>query len=523
MSEQDSAPADDLTTLLTEAGPDAYVLAYADTVINPAVWDAPPPVAGYPGAVYSPAGLASIEVQEVCRGQEETLHRWLQLDDGQRQLVIITAGTGVLAEYTPGELAAPLLLAGTASNEAQVIDWLSNWLYRRSAETPHGQELGWVVAAAAWACHMVALSNSPLPQVLSQVVARTGELDKPTRELVVTTGQQLIELLDRMEQRYQPREELVKDWRAVEKLSADMPILKASTDWLLDQIALRDAQAQQLRAVLEPDISDHLRDRLQGGASAGDVPVPALDAQRTAQLMEARKTVRAYTAAAYSGRHQDAQQLLDAFPRPARALDVSAPAHAWRQRSSSAQQAAGILATQHEAAMPLDDSRHLVDPERLHAATVYLGVREAWLGQLHDALGRFAAPLPAPPNLPDGLLKVTSALPQRRLTEAYGSVERAREALDGQIAYLQQQPTPRHRQKETPVELALLQTVRAALDPEPPVAYDEDAIRRRLEEIRPVITAASWRPPTAPDQQHRVHRQQPHALGPDTSTGGLRP
>jgi hypothetical protein len=60
---------------------------------------------------------------------------------------------------------------------------------------------------------------------------------------------------------YRPRAELVDDWHTAENLAADIPALRERADWLLDQIALRDAGAQQLRTVLEPDITDYQRDQ----------------------------------------------------------------------------------------------------------------------------------------------------------------------------------------------------------------------------------------------------------------------
>ncbi|CAL9668122.1 hypothetical protein SUDANB176_07328 [Streptomyces sp. enrichment culture] len=78
-----------------------------------------------------------------------------------------------------------------------------------------------------------------------------------------------------------------------------------------------------------------------------------------------------------------------------------------------------------------------------------------------DALGRLTTPPTAAPGLPEGLREATTGLTLHRLTEAFGSPERAREILDGRIACFQQQPAPAHRAEETPTELALLQTARA--------------------------------------------------------------
>ncbi|MEU0163535.1 hypothetical protein ABZ154_33305 [Streptomyces sp. NPDC006261] len=82
---------------------------------------------------------------------------------------------------------------------------------------------------------------------------------------MVDTGLRIVDLLDRLERPFRPRADLIDMWHAVETLSANVPILTDTADWLLDQISLRDAPAQQLRAVLEPDITDYLRDQRAGG------------------------------------------------------------------------------------------------------------------------------------------------------------------------------------------------------------------------------------------------------------------
>ncbi|MFJ3658394.1 hypothetical protein ACIPPR_34475 [Streptomyces nigra] len=63
---------------------------------------------------------------------------------------------------------------------------------------------------------------------------------------------------------------------------------------------MRDAHTHQLRAVLEPDLTDYARDRRADDALLGTAPV--LDEARAAHLAQAREAVRAYTAAAHSGR-----------------------------------------------------------------------------------------------------------------------------------------------------------------------------------------------------------------------------
>ena len=351
---------------------------------------------------------------------------------------------------------------------------------------------------------MRALASYPPPPVLSSAMASAGERDEATRELVTSTGLKLADLLDRMERPYRPRTELVEDWRTAQSLSADVPALRPSADWLLDQIALRDAQAQQLRAALEPDITDHLRDRKAGYRL--DALAPALDAQRTAHLGQAREVVRNYTAAAYSGREREAQLLLDAFPVPARALDVSGPARAWRLRSATAQDAVDALAARREAAMSEDGTEYFADPERLHAESAYLAAREGQLHLVHDALGRLAHPAALPSDVPEELADVPAGQPQRRLTEAFGTPERALQVLDGQLNYLRQQPVPAHRRSTASAEIDLLAHVRDQLHnlTQPDLDLDADQIRTRLEAAmtRPATAERPARAAAAHDQAH---------------------
>ncbi|MFC9961345.1 hypothetical protein ACFVIB_28800 [Streptomyces nigra] len=100
---------------------------------------------------------------------------------------------------------------------------------------------------------MRALAGCPPPCVLTPSLQRAGELDDPTAGLVVTTALKVVELVDRLGLAYRTRAELFGDWQAVELLAADVPALTTSVPgWLLDRVALRDAHARQLRAVLEP-------------------------------------------------------------------------------------------------------------------------------------------------------------------------------------------------------------------------------------------------------------------------------
>jgi hypothetical protein len=508
MSEQHTPLPDDFRTWLTERGEDAYALAWVAEGSEPTAGiEAEAPRVGETGIARVGADLTRIAVQEVTHGRQETLRRWLQLDDGVRQLAIITADPGGLREHTPGELAAQLM-HDPASDEARLTDLLASWFYRRNAEAPQGLELGWIAAAAAWTCHMRALASYPPPSVLAQSLERVGEQDEATADLVVSTGLRIVDLLDRLERAYRPRTELIEDWRAVESLSADVPALTEMADWLLDQISLRDAPAQQLRAVLEPDITDYLRDRRAGGALLG-VAVPALDAPRAAHLAQAREAVRAYTAAAHAGREQEAQQLQDAFPIPARPLDISGPAAAWRQNSATAQDAVEDLTVQRAATTAEDSTDYFADPELLHAETSYLAAREGQLHLVHDALGRLAFPARAPRDLPEALAPVAAAQTQRRVIEAFGTLERAAQVLDGQIHYQLQQPVPAHRRATTGAESGLLTRTRDALEQTAAagVPLDEEDIRARLQEAMARPAAPAGIDPAARTAHDEAHAQ----------------
>ncbi|MGX1886799.1 hypothetical protein [Streptomyces sp. NPDC055287] len=518
MSEQTTPLHDDLRALLTQARPDTYALAYAQPDTDPFVLgEAQAPVVGETGAARTGPGSPHLVLEELCSGQEETLRRWLQLDDGQRQLAIIGTDLGELREYTPGELTASLMHEGT-SNEAPITDWLSGWLYRRNAEAQQGTELGWIAAAAAWTCHMRAFTPCPPPTVLAQSLTRAGGMDEATEELVTDTGLKTADLLDRLERVYRPRSDLVADWRTVASLSQDVPALKAGADWLLDQIALRDAHAQQLRAVLEPDITDHLNDLRRAGQRGA--PAPTLDAQRTAHLAQARETVRVYTAAAHSGREQDAQHLLDTFPIPARTLHTSGPARTWQHRSATARESAEDLAARRQASVAEDRADYFADPERLHAETSYLAAREGQLHLVHDALGRLAHPTAPPNDLPQALADVAAAQTRRRLIEAFGTPERALQTLDGRISYLQQQPIPAHRRTTAGPEAELLVQVRDQLQDltEPEPQLNADRIRARLEQAMARPTPADPTRPTAAahDLAHA------HGLSASPSAGGVQ-
>lgn len=523
MSQQRTPLSDDFRTWLAERGEDAYALARVDAESVPTGWtETEAPRVGETGIARTGADLTRIAVQEVTRGRMETLRRWLRLDDGTRQLAVITAEPGGLREHTPGELAADLL-HDPASDEARLTDLLADWFYRRNAEATQGGELGWIAAAAAWTCHMRALAGYPPPSVLTRSLERAGEHDKATADLVVDTALQITNLLDRLERAHRPRAELAEDWHAVQALAADVPALTELADWLLDQIALRDAPAQQLRAVLEPDLTDYLHDR---GADNSLSAVPALDAPRAAHLAQAREAVRAYTAAAHSGREQQAQQLLDAFPFPARKLATSGPAATWRRHSVTATDAVEALAAQRAAATAEDGTDYFADPELLHAEAAYLAAREGQLHLMHDALGRLAFPVPALRDLPEELAPVAAGQTQRRVIEAFGTPQRAVEALDGQIHYQLQQPVPAHRRATTGAETDLLTRARSALENTAPsdVAMDGEYIRARVRKAMGHPAASAGAPavtPTAHDEAH-THTQA-LAAGSTTAVVHRRP
>lgn len=245
---------------------------------------------------------------------------------------------------------------------------------------------------------MRALTSYPPPSVLRATWSAPTKSTRPSRTWW-SAPIKIAGLLDRLEHAHPPRTELIEDWRTVQSLAADVPALTELAGWLLDQITLRDAQAQRLRAVLEPDVTDYLRD--QQADDPG--PAPVLDAQRAEYLAQGRQSVRAYTAAAHAGREQEAQQLLDSFPAPVPTLTTSGPARTWRQHSTTARDAVEALAAQRTAITTEDSTDYAADPELLHAHAAYLSAREAQLHRIHDALGCLAFPAPAPRDLPETL------------------------------------------------------------------------------------------------------------------------
>ncbi|MER5888050.1 hypothetical protein ABT160_29885 [Streptomyces sp. NPDC001941] len=519
MSEQPTLVFDGFPAWLAEQGEEAYALVWVAGAGEPAGFaKTEVPRAGESGIARPGADLTRIRQEDLTRGRAATLRRWLELDEGTRPLAILSSERGVLREHTPGELAAALMRDLTG-DEARLGEQLAGWFSRRNALAPQGLEDGWIAAAAAWTCHMRLLGGYPPPSVLAASLQRAGELDSSAGDLVVSTGVKVGGILDRLERAYRTRSELVEDWHAVEPLAAEVPALAPVADWLLDQVALRDAAAQQLRAVLEPDLTDYLRDRHAGSAPAHSAP--DLDAPRAGHLAQARETVRAYTAAAYSGRESDARQLLDAFPVPGRSLSVSGPAAAWREHSATAADAVEDLAAQRAAAAAETSTDYFADPELLHAAASYLAAREGQLHLVHDALGRLVFPAPLPRDLPEALTPVAAAQSERRVIEAFGTVRRAGQAVDGQLTYQSQRPLCGRRHDTADTESGLLTRAHDALERigAAGAPLDEEDIRARLREAmaRPAVPAA-----TTP-RALTGHPQAPdhgRSAGPHTTTPG---
>ncbi|MFE9497102.1 hypothetical protein [Streptomyces collinus] len=285
-----------------------------------------------------------------------------------------------------------------------------------------------------------------------------------------------------------------------------------------------------MRAVLEPDITDYLRDQRADAPHLEGTAV-ALDAPRAEHLAQARQAVRAYTAAAHAGREQEAQRLLDFFPIPARVLATSGPARTWRQHSATARDAVTALAAQRTAITAEDSTDYVAAPELLHARAAYLTAREGQLHRLHDALGCLAFPTPAPLDLPETLAPVATAQTQRRVIEAFGTPERAAQALDGQIHYQLKQPLPARRRAGTAAETGLAdlrprrtaaprgrgRAPRGGADPCPPAAGHGTPRRPRMP--RPGGTDRPRRGPCA-SPRRRLHH--PESAPVTRATASLR-
>ncbi|WP_318218804.1 hypothetical protein [Streptomyces sp. SCL15-6] len=518
MSEQSAPPPGEFGPWLSGQGTDAHALVWVDLPGQPAGWsgglESEPPTLGETGIARPGFDPARLAVQEVVYGREEALSRWLDLDTSARLLAIVSTGPDGLREHTPGELAVVRLLH--QADDPWLTRQLADWLHRRSTTAPQGVDAGWSAATAAWACHMRALSDYPPPSVVSLALEAAGQ-DASTAEMIAATGQNVTALLDRLENPHRPHGELVDDWHTLQALAADVPAFTGTADWLLDQIALRDASAQQLRAVLEPDITDHHHQ-----ATSPRTPAPALDEQRAAHLAQAHATVRAYTAASYSGRPQEARRIRDAFPVPAWALTASGPATAWRRASTTAQRAVESLAEQRAATLD-DDADYLADPRLLHARIAYLSARHGQVHALHDALGRLVFPTEPPATLPADVVPVAAAQTERRLIEAFGTLDRAAQALDGQITYQRQ-----HGPDASGTEADLLTTARTALDrlTTTVVPLDENDIRARLKHAmaRPAPQsepAPAGPAPTAPAARAAHHESHAQAQTAGPATPGI--
>ncbi|MFD8376975.1 hypothetical protein ACFV2Z_40565, partial [Streptomyces sp. NPDC059688] len=284
MSEQDSR-ADYFPRWLAGQGTDAYALAWAGPDNDPLRWmTAPAPAVGRTGADRPGGDPSRLVLQEITHGRSETLRRWLELegDSTDEPLAIIGTADGRLREYTPGELVAHQLRA-PGNDDVQLTRELADWVYRSQAQAPQGLELGWTAAAAAWSWYMRDASVAMPPSVLTRSLALAGEEDDTVGELMVATTLTLAGLYDRLELgHHDGRAGFVDDWQAIDALAADVPELREPAGWLLDQIALRDASAQQLRAVLEPDITDYLHDRTLSDQQPDAAP-PRLDGPRTSR------------------------------------------------------------------------------------------------------------------------------------------------------------------------------------------------------------------------------------------------
>ena len=239
-------------------------------------------------------------------------------------------------------------------------------------------------------------------------------------------------------------------------------------------------------------------------ARTGTAP-PVLDPQRAGQLALARQIVREYTAAAYTSRTRYAQRLLDTVAVPQRSLDTSPGARAWRDATVTAAFAVVEVHEQRQLVFA-EGSELAAQPEAVVAAQAYLDTRAAMLQLQHDALGRLTH-LPRPDALPQEMADIAAAQASARLAQAFGTLDRGRKFLTGQLAYLQQQPVPAHRTGSTPDDVECLQAALDGLDRiAPPAPWDADSIRRRAEALtRPVApvaaSTASTRRATRPGAQ----------------------
>ncbi|MEV6668578.1 hypothetical protein [Streptomyces nigra] len=251
-----------------------------------------------------------------------------------------------------------------------------------------------------------------------------------------------------------------------------------------------------------PQLTGYARERRTGGALLGTVPV--LDEARAAHLARARESVRAYTAAAHSGRASDARQLLDVFPVPARALSAGGAAAAWGESSATARDAVRVLAAQRAAAT----AEVSAGPELLHAATCYVAAREGQLHLVRDVLGRLAFPVPVSRGLPVVLAPVAAVRTHCRVIEASALWSAPAETLEGQIRYQLRQLVPVHRRATTGAERDLLSRALGALERVRAVGvlFHEEDVRARLQGGHdPSRRPGSRRPGAAHQPRRRPH------------------
>ncbi|MFJ3214130.1 hypothetical protein [Streptomyces flaveolus] len=159
----------------------------------------------------------------------------------------------------------------------------------------------------------------------------------------------------------------------------------------------------------------------------------------------------------------------------------------------------------------------------MHARIAYLSARLGQLHVLHDALGRLAFPTEPPAPLPADVVPVAAAQTERRLLEAFGTLDRATQALDGQITYQHQ-----HGPDASGTEAELLTTARTALDrlTTAVVPLDENEIRARLQQAmaRPTPQpdpAPAGPAPTAPTALAARHETHAQARAASPSTPGI--
>ncbi|WP_326581611.1 hypothetical protein OIE69_44510 (plasmid) [Actinacidiphila glaucinigra] len=479
--------------------PGVFAVAVAGPDTGPqTASDQHPP--GRAGADRPGFDLDRLTLAGMAPGPLEALRRWMELDDGRQHLVLLARSPeGNVREYTPGELATYL---GEEHRE-QLNELLGAWMAKRAAAVPRAGEQV-LAAAAAWALHWRELVGSPPMPILEAAIVGMGESDDEaavTGQVAEAAGQ-MGQIFERLETPRQ-RDEYLKDWEQLHFLARHVPVLRNSTDRLIDLVALHDQHAQRLRAVLEPDISDYRRD-LDTAARTGTAP-PVLDQQRAEQLALARHIVRDYTAAFHTGRTGYAQRLQDAITAPQRSLAMTSAAHSWRDASVSAGLAVREVREQRQATFA-EGSELGAAPEAVVAARAYLDTRAAMLHLVHDALGRLTR-LPHPDTLPQEMVEIAVAQAGARLAQAFGTPERARRFLTGQLTYLQQQPVPAHRIGSTPGDVECLQAALDGLDRiAPPTPWDADSIRQRAEALtRPVAPVAaptaSTRRATRPDAQ----------------------